>query len=72
LLPSSGLSKSVGSRTAVAPEVVRLPLDRVALCLDCEMCFPVEQPARPSCGSRSAVPIARFLSKGREPAASAA
>ena len=40
---------------------MRLPLGRVALCLDCEVCFELGTGACPSCGSRTWVPVASFL-----------
>jgi len=48
------------------PEAVRLPLGRVALCLDCDECFPLEQDACPACGSRTSVSIARLLERRAE------
>ena len=60
------------SQMLLDPETIRLPLGRVALCLDCEVCFPLEKTTCPACGSRTSVPIARLLNKGRPSVATAA
>jgi hypothetical protein len=39
------------------------PLGRLALCLDCEMCFDVGRNVCPACASRTFVPVARFLER---------
>jgi len=40
-----------------------LPLDRVALCLDCDTCFDVGAAQCPACGGRMWALVARFLAK---------
>lgn len=40
---------------------VHLPLQRVALCLDCDECFDVGYVACPACGSETSTSLARFL-----------
>jgi len=42
---------------------VHLPLDRVALCLDCERCFDIGGDSCPACGSVMWVLVARFLTR---------
>lgn len=39
------------------------PLTRVAVCLDCEACFPVAASRCPACGSDTWIPVARFLDR---------
>jgi hypothetical protein len=46
-----------------------LPLGRAALCLDCEACYSIEEPACPACGSRTWTLLARFLAERNEAAA---
>lgn len=58
------------SQTLLDTEAIRLPLHRVSLCLDCEVCFPIENTSCPACGSRTSVPIAQFLNKARDSALS--
>jgi len=40
---------------------LQLPLDRLAMCLDCETCFEVGADSCPACGSRIWASLARFL-----------
>jgi len=40
---------------------VHVPLNRLALCLDCEECFEVGVDACPACSSETWVPLARFV-----------
>jgi len=40
---------------------LHLPLRRLMLCVDCEMCFEIGATACPACGSNTWVPMARFL-----------
>lgn len=40
---------------------LHLPLRRVALCLDCEVCFELGPAFCPACGSQTWTAIARFL-----------
>jgi len=39
------------------------PLARLALCLDCEMCFDLALNACPACASATSVPVSRFLER---------
>lgn len=43
-----------------------LPLMRVAVCLDCDVCFALDFHACPACGSETLIPIARFLEPREE------
>ncbi|HEY7362623.1 MAG TPA: hypothetical protein VIE37_00845 [Methylomirabilota bacterium] len=47
-------------RGAAAPAPV-LPLRRLMLCVDCEVCFEIGGTTCPACGSSIWVPLARFL-----------
>lgn len=47
--------------------MLRLPLDRLALCLDCETCFEVGTNSCPACGSRMWALVARFLDRRHRP-----
>jgi hypothetical protein len=38
-----------------------LPLQKVALCLDCDECFELGYATCPACGSRTWSPLARFF-----------
>ena len=40
---------------------IHLPLQKLALCLDCEECFELGYAACPACGSRTWSPLARFF-----------
>jgi hypothetical protein len=40
---------------------LHVPLNRLALCLDCEECFEVGVDACPACSSETWVPLARFV-----------
>lgn len=46
---------------------LHLPLKRVVLCLDCEVCFELGAEACPACGSGTWITLARFLESGQEP-----
>jgi hypothetical protein len=46
---------------------LHLPLRRVALCLDCEVCFELGPAFCPACGSRTWTAIARFLEHVADP-----
>jgi hypothetical protein len=43
---------------------LHVPLNRLALCLDCEECFEVGLDACPACSSASWVSLARFIGGG--------
>ena len=47
------------SKTSTAR--VHLPLRRLALCLDCDVCFEIGDDPCPACGSETWTPLARFL-----------
>ena len=50
-------------KTVMDPKTHAVPLGRLALCLDCEMCFDVALSACPVCASRTSVPVSRFLER---------
>ncbi len=55
----------------VSPSL-HVPLNRLALCLDCEECFEVGLEACPACSSETWVTLARFVGGGQAFASSAA
>lgn len=57
------------SRSA-RPAVVHFPLHRLALCLDCEMCFEIGPDRCRACGSETWFTLARFLELRGEPSMS--
>jgi hypothetical protein len=40
---------------------VHLPLQQLALCLDCDECYALGSPTCPACGSATCTPLSRFL-----------
>ena len=44
---------------------VHLPFMRLGMCLDCEACFEIGVDACPACGSKTWMPLARFLETAR-------
>jgi hypothetical protein len=44
---------------------LHVPLARLALCLDCEMCFEIGTEPCPACGGRMWASLARFLEGSR-------
>ncbi len=46
---------------------LRLPLRRMALCLDCETCFEIGTDPCPACGSGTWASVARFLHGRHDP-----
>jgi rRNA maturation endonuclease Nob1 len=44
---------------------LHVPLERVALCVDCETCFEISNHPCPACGSRTWVSVARLLNRRR-------
>ena len=52
---------SVLTRTRGAAAPVHVPLRRLMLCVDCEVCFEIGGTTCPACGSNIWVPLARFL-----------
>ena len=53
------------SALEVGPSSVHLPLMRLGMCLDCEACFEIGVAACPACGSKTWMPLARFLETAR-------
>ena len=50
------------SRAQVTPVVrTHFPLARLALCLDCEVCFEIGPEKCPACGSQTWSPLSRFI-----------
>ena len=43
------------------PDAATIPLDRAALCVECETVYRTERPACPSCGASERVLIAKVL-----------
>jgi len=52
------------AREEVRVARVHLPFARVGMCLDCEACFEIGGTC-PACGSRTWMPLARFLESAR-------
>ena len=52
------------ARADVRVSGFHLPFARVGMCLDCEACFEIGS-ACPACGSRTWMPLARFLESAR-------
>ncbi|MGH7392409.1 MAG: hypothetical protein ACREM3_23580 [Candidatus Rokuibacteriota bacterium] len=52
---------------AARPAVFHFPLHRLALCLDCEMCFEIGPDRCRACGSETWFTLARFLELRGEP-----
>jgi hypothetical protein len=52
-------------RLEVLTSRVHLPLMRLGMCLDCEACFEIGVTACPACGSKTWMPLARFLEAAR-------
>jgi hypothetical protein len=59
------------TRRAVLTAEPRLhfPLARLALCLDCEMCFEIGSDQCPACGSETWSPLSRFIGDASDKAA---
>jgi len=55
------LRRSGALPKAVRPAVFHFPLRRLALCLDCEMCFEIGPDRCRACGSETWFTLARFL-----------
>jgi hypothetical protein len=53
------------SALELGPSSVHLPLMRLGMCLDCEACFEIGVAACPACGSKTWMPLARFLETAR-------
>jgi hypothetical protein len=49
------------NRSRVLADGLHLPLNKLALCLDCDECFELGHAACPACGSATWTPAARFL-----------
>lgn len=54
------------ARAEVRVARVHLPFARVGMCLDCEACFEIGGSC-PACGSRTWMPLAKFLESARRP-----
>ena len=52
------------NRSRVQAAGIHLPLQRLALCVDCDECFELGHSTCPACGSRTWSPLARFLDVG--------
>jgi hypothetical protein len=50
---------------SAAPRI-HIPLQRLALCLDCDVCFELGQTECPACGSQTWSPLARFIGEVSE------
>ena len=48
-------------RSLVLADGLHLPLNKLALCLDCDECFELGHAVCPACGSATFTPAARFL-----------
>jgi hypothetical protein len=48
---------------------VHVPLNRLALCADCEACFELGLETCPACSSRTWIPLSRFIGERDYPAA---
>jgi hypothetical protein len=55
------------NRSRVLTAGIHLPLQRLALCVDCDECFELGPSTCPACGSRTWSPLARFLDIGYGP-----
>jgi len=51
----------------VAPRL-HIPLARLALCVDCEVCFEIGPDHCPACGSKTWSPLSRFIGNASEKA----
>ena len=54
----------MGRNTLTLRPQLHVPLERLALCLDCEKCFELGATACPACGSGTWIALARFLEGG--------
>ena len=51
-------------RARVLSSGIHLPLQKLALCLDCDECFELGESTCPACGSNTWTPLGRFLGIG--------
>ena len=56
------------TRTQVTIPRVHIPLARLALCVDCEVCFEIGPEQCPACGSETWSPLSRFIGNASEKA----
>ena len=56
------------TRAQVATPRVHIPLARLALCVDCEVCFEIGPEQCPGCGSETWSPLSRFIGNASEKA----
>lgn len=54
-------------RSRTVPAKLHFPLRRLALCLDCDVCFEIGPPTCQACGGESWTSLARFLDAAPEP-----
>jgi hypothetical protein len=62
-LPPRGAMRS---RLELATPRLHVPLDRVALCADCEVCFEIGPDTCPACGGETWTAISRFLGQATD------
>ena len=66
-----GLATQAGAmrtRAQVTTPRVHIPLARLALCVDCEVCFEIGPEQCPGCGSETWSPLSRFIGNASEKA----
>ena len=56
------------TRAQVTTPRVHIPLARLALCVDCEVCFEIGPEQCPGCGSETWSPLSRFIGNASEKA----
>jgi hypothetical protein len=56
------------SRTQLTTPRLYIPLARLALCVDCEVCFEIGPDQCPACGSDTWSPLSRFIGNASEKA----
>lgn len=56
------------SRAQLTTPRLHIPLQRLALCVDCEVCFEIGPSQCPACGSETWSPLSRFIGSASEKA----
>jgi hypothetical protein len=56
------------SRVQMTNPRLHIPLNRLALCVDCEVCFEIGPDTCPACGSKTWSPLSRFIGDASEKA----
>jgi hypothetical protein len=56
------------SRAQLTTPRLHIPLQRLALCVDCEVCFEIGPSQCPACGSETWSPLSRFIGNSSEKA----